>query len=86
MASSAVKTCVSSNVFGKQVEGDAHSMSTFERSSMFVTSVVLDRCAVQNAVPSHSPASCPTKSDAYNMFLVKTILEIDDVAVDKGGS
>jgi hypothetical protein len=53
---------------------------------MFVLSVVLDRCAVQNAVPSHSPASCPTKSDAYNMFLVKTILEIDDVAVDKGGS
>jgi len=33
---------------------------------------------------SHSPASCPTKSDAYKYVLVKLFLEIDDVAVDKG--
>jgi hypothetical protein len=55
MASSAVKPVYPATSLAKQVGGDAHSMSTFERSSMFVMSVVLDRCAVQNAVPFPFP-------------------------------
>lgn len=75
MASSAVKPAYPATSLASKSGSDAHSMSIFERSSMFVMSVVLDRCAVQNAVPFHSPASCPTKSDAYNMSWVKLFLK-----------